>query len=224
MRHGDKKLIEPAIIAERLLGRHAHHHRLRRGGRRHRDLIGVAEIGDGLDLRLVGHQHEGIGAQGGKPGDVLMPLGLLPGDQQAWRAEGADVDIAGQHGIGDGRRAGEALHGDLQIRQAGFLRLDGKEALRVGHHHRQIDQAVLDADADFVDLGARRRRRGRKQRAGGEERAGERAQERAHVSGFRHRQNPFSPRGPVTLPIWRCRAASAGPGGRPRCRCAPARR
>jgi hypothetical protein len=138
MGHGDQKLVEVAIVAERLLRRHAHHHRLRRRGRRHRDLIGVAEIGNGLDLRLVGHQHEGIGAQGRRPGDVLMPFGLLPGDQQA-----------------------------------GLVRFDGKEALSVGHDHRQIDQPVLDADADFIDLGARGR--SRKHRASGEQRAGERA-------------------------------------------------
>jgi hypothetical protein len=43
------------------------------------------------------------------------------------------------------------------IGEARLFRLFGKITLRIGHRDRQIDQAVLDADADFVDLGAHRR-------------------------------------------------------------------
>jgi hypothetical protein len=41
-----------------------------------------------------------------------------------------------------------------------FLASSVKESLRLGNRHREIEQAELDSDPDFLDLGARGRIRG----------------------------------------------------------------
>ncbi len=127
---------------------------------RHRDAVLVGKVGDGFDRRIAGVEQERLRAQRRDAAHLLRrALRLCPQHEQARRAAGSDVDIAGDERVVHRRGAVERDPGYLDRGNAERACVLLDELLMLHHVELQIAHGILAREPDFRRLRASRRQR-----------------------------------------------------------------
>ena len=175
--HRDDRRVERVRVAKLDLRHLAQDDPLDRGRARHRDALAL-QIGDRLDVRVLGHQPQVAPVEAG---DHLPVDALRPTDDQRARSAGADLDVAGDDTVRDRRAGRENEPGE---RRVGKLPLEC--LLDLQNDQRRVADARLVSDRHVArrrGLLVCRRRRGDERGQRGERRDHEQGpvSERCHV-------------------------------------------